>query len=166
MPFDENFMVLNTHLEAFSDDGTKKEQIDQFHDLLIDLDEQGLSFVGGGDLNSLPVGSAQLQEFPDDCPGMFEPDDYSGEEDWLDELFADFNSAMSLDDYQADNASWFSYTGNVDDGWTRTLDYLFTNGAWVDEGAQNLVMQNMEQGGYETLPLSDHAPLQAVLEVQ
>jgi len=165
MPFDENFMVINTHLEAFSDDGTKKEQIDQLHDLLIDLDGQGLSFVGGGDLNSLPAGSAQLKEFPDDCPGMFEPDDYSGEEDWLDELFADFNSAMSLGDYQADNASWFSYTGNVDEGWTRTLDYLFTNGEWVDEGAQNMVMQNVEQGGYETLPLSDHAPVQAFLEV-
>ena len=102
-------------------------------------------------------------EYSEDCEGEdcadleieepYEGDDYEGEEEWLDALFADFNSLMPLDEYQADNSPWFSYTGDPEVGWTRTLDYLFTNGTWV-EGE---VMQSVEQGGYETLPLSDHA---------
>ena len=77
------------------------------------------------------------------------------------DLFAALSSLMPLDEYTADNSPWFSYTGDPDVGWTRTLDYLFTNGTWL-EGE---VMQSEEQGGYDTLPLSDHAPIRAVLEV-
>ena len=114
-------------------------------------------------MNSLAEGTEQWNEFEDDCPGLFEPDDYTGEEEWLSELFSDFNSLMPLEDYAADNSAWFSYTGDAEIGWTRTLDYLFTSGSWVE--GEGLVMQSVEQGGYETLPLSDHAPLRAVLEV-
>ena len=158
-----DFHVVNTHLEAFSDDGTKKDQIDQFHGVLSDLTDSGATWVGGGDMNSLPEGSVQWNEFEDDCPGLFDPDDYTGEEDWLADLFSDFNSLMSVEEYAADNSAWFSYTGNAEIGWTRALDYLFTSGSWVE--GEGLVMQSLEQGGYETLPLSDHAPLRAVLEV-
>ena len=155
--------VVNTHLEAFSDDGTKRKQIDQFHAHLTALNRAGASWVAGGDLNSIPDGSEVLKEFEDECSAesRFDGDNYEGEEAWLDALFADFNSLMPLEEYQADNAAWFSYTGDPEVGWTRTLDYLFTNGTWV-EGE---VMQSVEQGGYETLPLSDHAPIRAVLEV-
>jgi len=163
VPGIDSFHVVNTHLEAFSDDGTKKDQIDQFHGVLADLSDSGATWIGGGDLNSLPAGSEQLSEFEDDCPGLFDPDDYSGEEDWLDALFTDFTSVMPLDEYTADNSAWFSYTGEPELGWTRTLDYLFTSGSWVEDEA--MVMQSEEQGGYETLPLSDHAPVRAVLEV-
>lgn len=97
---------------------------------------------------------------------MFDADDYSGEETWLDPLFADFNSAMDLDAYADNNAAWYSYTGDPEQGWTRTLDYIFTNQAWANDGADNLVMQSVEQGGFETLYLSDHAPVQAILSVE
>ena len=159
----DNFHVVNTHLEAFSDDGTKRDQIDQFHAHLSKLNKKGALFVAGGDLNSIPDGSEVLKEFSDECSGesRFEGDNYEGEEDWLDDLFADFSSLMPLDEYQDDNSPWFSYTGDSSVGWTRTLDYLFTNGAWL-EGE---VMQSVDQGGYETLPLSDHAPVRSVLEV-
>lgn len=166
LPWNDDFYVVNTHLEAFSNDGTKKQQIDMFHEELGSLSADGSDWVAGGDLNSLPKGSEQLAGFPDDCPGLFEPDDYSGEEDWLDELFTDFNSAMDLDDYQTDNSKWFSYTGKQELGWTRTLDYMFTNGQWQDGLQNNYVMQSVEQGGYETLSLSDHAPVHVILEVQ
>ena len=83
----------------------------------------------------------------------------------MDEMFAEFNSAMDLDAYQENNAPWFSYTGDVDVGWNRTLDYIFTNGSWANEGTENYVMQSLEQGGYETLPLSDHAPIHVLWEV-
>ena len=163
VPGQDNFHVVNTHLEAFSDDGTKRDQIDQFHAHLSKLDDQGAMWVAGGDLNSVPDGTEVLKEFDDECTGesRFKGDNYEGESAWLDDLFGDFSSLMPLDEYKADNSPWFSYTGDPDVGWTRTLDYLFTNGTWL-EGE---VMQSEDQGGYDTLPLSDHAPIRAVLEV-
>ena len=71
----------------------------------------------------------------------------------IDNVFADFNSAMSLEAYQAENESWYSYTGKPEMGWSRALDYVFASGDWVDDGAENYVMQDEEQGGYETLYL-------------
>ena len=166
LPWNDHFYAVNTHLEAFSEGNTKLDQIAKFHSILTDLDAQGMDWVAAGDLNSLPKGSERLTDFPDDCPGMFEPDDYSGEEEWLDALFNDFNSAMSLDAYEADNEAWYSYTGQPDLGWIRTLDYVFTNKNWTNDGADNLVLQDEDQGGYETIYLSDHAPIKAVLEVE
>ena len=165
VPGINDFHVVNTHLEAFSDDGTKRDQIDQFHAHLQQLSDQGAVWVGGGDLNSLPRGSDILKEFADECTAesRFDGDNYEGEEDWLDGLFSDFESLMPLDEYQADNSTWHSYTGDATVGWTRTLDYLFSSEPWkIGEG---YVMQSEEQGGHETLSLSDHAPVRGVLEV-
>ena len=164
LPWNDGFYAVNTHLEAFSEEDAKLNQINVFHEVLTDLSNAGFEWVAAGDLNSLPKGSERLSEFPDDCAGMFDADDYAGEEDWLDPLFEDFNSAMNLDAYAVDNEAWFSYTGDPEKGWTRALDYVFTNGAWTNEGLDNLVMQSVEQGGYETLYLSDHAPVKAVLK--
>ena len=151
------------HLEAFSDDGTKRKQIDQFHDHLSRLEQDGALWVAGGDLNSIRTAqrcSKNLMMNARVSPalkGMTTKERKSG---WMPFLQTS-NSLMPLDEYQADNSPWFSYTGDPEVGWTRTLDYLFTNGTWV-EGE---VMQSVEQGGYEPLPLSDHAPIRAVLEV-
>ena len=166
LPWNDHFYAVNTHLEAFSEEDAKLNQINRFHSVLTDLSEDGMDWIAGGDLNSLPKGSTRLKDFPDDCPGMFDPDDYSGEEDWMDNLFNDFNPAMSLEDYAENNEAWYSYTGNPELGWTRTLDYMFTNGSWSNNGADNLVLQSEAQGGYETIHLSDHAPVQAILEVE
>lgn len=166
LPWNDSFYAVNTHLEAFSEGNAKLNQIDKLHSVLSDLTEQGFDWVAAGDLNSLPKGSERLSEFPDDCAGMFDADDYAGEEDWMDPLFTDFNSAMDLDAYAENNEAWFSYTGDPEKGWTRALDYVFTNQTWANGGADNLVMQSVEQGGYETIYLSDHAPVQAILEVQ
>ena len=166
LPWNDSFYAVNTHLEAFSEGNAKLNQIDKFHSVLTDLTAQGFDWVAAGDLNSLPKGSTTLSGFPDDCAGMFDADDYSGEEEWLDTLYNDFNPAMTLEAYAADNAAWFSYTGDPEKGWTRTLDYMFTNGDWTNDGLDNLVMQSVEQGGYETLYLSDHAPVKGILEVQ
>ena len=165
LPWKDNFVAVNTHLEAFSEDGTKKRQIDMLHSELTKLSEDGLDWVMGGDLNSLPKGSEVLAGFPDDCTGMFDADDYSGQEEWLDELFTDFNSAMTLEAYAENNSRWFSYTGNPEFNWTRTLDYMFTNGDWVDYD-HNYIIQSEKDGGYETLPLSDHAPVHTIWSAQ
>ncbi|MBM75339.1 MAG: hypothetical protein CMK59_08050 [Proteobacteria bacterium] len=166
LPWDPEFVAINTHLEAFSEGDTKLQQIDKVYDVLSDLSAQDVSWVAGGDFNTLPNGSTRLSGFPDDCPGRFDPDDYSGEEEWMNDLFNDFNPAMTLEDYVEDEEAWYSYTGDEEVGWNRALDYVFSNGTWAQDGALNLVLQDEEQGGFETLPLSDHAPVQAVLEVQ
>jgi endonuclease/exonuclease/phosphatase family metal-dependent hydrolase len=180
LPWNDNFYAVNTHLEAFTGgiaggdssegdfdtENTKLLQIEKFHQVLSDFNEQGADWIAAGDLNSLPSGSERVKEFPDDCPGMFDPDDYTGEEEWLDVLFNDFNSGMSVEAYEQDNEAWFSYTGKPDMGWTRALDYMFTNLNWANSGADNYVLQDTEQGGFETIYLSDHAPVQAVLEVE
>ncbi len=166
LPWNDHFFAVNTHLEAFSEEDFKLQQINKFHSVLTQMSNEGKDWIAAGDLNSLPQGSSRLSEFPDDCPGMFDVDDYSGEEMWLDSLFSDFNSAMDLDAYADNNEDWFSYTGNPEMGWTRALDYMFTNLTWSNSGSENMVMQSIEQGGYETLYLSDHAPVKAVLEVQ
>jgi endonuclease/exonuclease/phosphatase family metal-dependent hydrolase len=153
---------VNTHLEAFSEDGTKQSQIEILEDELQALDDAGSLFVAGGDFNSLPAGSEMLSDFPDECDGRFKGDSYEGEETWLDGLFGDFESAMPLDGYAEDNAAWFTFSGDGVE-WTRTLDYLFTNGQWV--AGSGLALQGTEQGGLETIGLSDHAPLAASLEV-
>lgn len=165
VPGVEDFHVVNTHLEAFSDDGTKRDQIDQFHQHLTGLTEEGAVWVGGGDLNSLPAGSETLKGFADECTSesRFEGDNYEGEEDWLDTLFTDFESLMPLEEYELDNGVWHSYTGDASVGWTRTLDYLFSSEPW--KTGEGYVMQSEAQGGYETLSLSDHAPVRGVLEV-
>ena len=73
---------------------------------------------------------------------------------------------MDLDEYAENEEAWYSYTGKEEVGWTRTLDYMFTNGTWANDGADNMVMQDEEQGGFETIKLSDHAPVKVLIEVQ
>jgi endonuclease/exonuclease/phosphatase family metal-dependent hydrolase len=162
VPGHEDFWSVNTHLEAFSEDGTKQSQIGILEDELQALDDAGSLFVAGGDFNSLPAGSEMLSDFPDECDGRFKGDSYEGEETWLDGLFEGFDSAMPLEDYAEDNAPWFTFSGDGEQ-WTRTLDYLFTNGEWV--AGSGTVLQDTDQGGIETIDLSDHAPLAASLEV-
>ena len=164
VPNQEDFWVVNTHLEAFSSDGTKKEQIDIVEDTLQEMTAAGSFWVGAGDFNTLPNHSETVVGFADACAGVFDEDTYEGEEDWMDSMFTSFHSAMDLDSYAENNEPWFSYTGDMEVGWNRTLDYVFTNGEWTDP-AQNYVMQSVEQGGYETLPISDHAPVHVSLEL-
>jgi endonuclease/exonuclease/phosphatase family metal-dependent hydrolase len=162
VPGMDDFWSVNTHLEAFSEDGTKRGQIEILEDELMALDAAGATFVAGGDFNSLPPGSELLSDFSDECDGLFKGDSYVGEEDFLDVLF-DYSSAMPADEYAADNATWFSFSGDGE-VWTRTLDYLFTNASWVE--GSGLVHQDVEQGGIETIQYSDHAPFSASLELE
>lgn len=157
---ERDLWFLAMHAEAFSDDDIRKEHIAVFSQLLTELDAQGAHVVAGGDFNTIPPGSMRLSGFPDDCAdGRYDNDDYTGEEHYLDTLYAGFSEAISLPAYQADNTPYFSFTGDAASGWNRRLDYLFTNGSFVlDSG---LVHQGLAQGGYDTLPLSDHAPVSA-----
>ena len=162
VPGAEPVWLLNVHTAAFSNDGTKKKHIDGFKAQMDQLSGEGQFVIGGGDLNTLPPGSPKLQGFDDFvCEGEFEADDYSGETDWLDELYVDYDEAIPLQAYAENPDLFYTHTTDKDGFWNRRLDYLFTNGTWRD----GLVHQSIARGGMETMPLSDHAPVTAKVKL-
>jgi endonuclease/exonuclease/phosphatase family metal-dependent hydrolase len=154
--------VLNTHLSAFSKDGTRKRQVRKLESMLNSLDRRGEPFVAGGDFNLIPPGSERTADFPDagDCED-YEPTDYGDKLDTLGGLYDRYEAAIPLDEYKANNEPYFTFTGREDVFWNRKLDYLLTNRDFVD--GSGLVHQSAEQGGMETIGLSDHAPVTATL---
>ncbi len=156
--------VLNTHLAAFSQDGTRGRQLAELEEEMRALDEEGHRFVAGGDLNLLPPGTEVTGDFADvRCEKEdFEGADYTGTLDLLSEAYSRWEPAIPLEQYRRDNGPHLTYTGDSEVGWTRKLDYLFTN-ADVRDGS-GIVYQNARRGGIETIELSDHAPLGATIE--
>ena len=155
----DGLWVVVVHTEAYSHDGTKARQIDRFAAELDALDRDGKRFVAGGDLNALPPGSQKTSDFPDlVCTDQaFRDDDYAAETTLLQPLYDAWEAEIPLADYQADNARYFSHTTDKDAFWNRKLDYLFTNGDFVDGSGE------VHQQG--TMPLSDHAPVSVELVV-
>lgn len=151
--------VVNVHTDAYGTDGTKLRHIQRFEQELDDLDAAGQRFVGGGDLNTLPPGSTKLQGFPDTvCTDeSYIADDYTADVGILDGLYASYEPVITTARYVADEPSYFSHTVDGRAFWNRTLDYLFTNGDFVDESG--VVHQGVATSGIETMPLSDHAPV-------
>lgn len=157
--------VVAVHADAYSRDGTKRQHIDRFKAELDELASAGNTVVGAGDLNTLPPGTDKQHGFPDSvCDDEeFVADDYRPESDWLTPLYEQYTPEVSLEDYQADNASYFSHTVDKDGFWNRKLDYIFTNAAVVP--GSGLVHQDEQRGGWSTMPLSDHAPVTVELEL-
>ncbi len=158
--------AVNVHTAAYSTDGTKKKQIDQFKAELDAMAEAGQVFVAGGDLNTLPPGSTKVDDFDDSvCEegGDFDAGGYGPEADWLSALYADYTPAIPLDEYQADNSLHYTHTTDKDGFWNRKLDYLFTNGTFT--AGSGLTHQDVSSGGVATMPLSDHAPVSVTWEL-
>ena len=157
-----NIAILSIHAAAFSTDGTKKKHIDRFKQELDQLHSAGVTFFAGGDLNTLPPGSIQLNNFDDSVceEEEFQADDYTDEVDWLNEFYADFPGgyfpAVPLADYQADNSAYFSHSTDPAAGYKRKLDYIFTNSSagWVD-GSHRTHQEIASASG----ALSDHCPV-------
>jgi endonuclease/exonuclease/phosphatase family metal-dependent hydrolase len=159
-------VVVNMHADAYGKDGTKLEHIARFEQELDRLDTAGARFVAGGDLNTLPPDTSKLSGFPDSvCEDeAYVADDYSSETEVLLGLYAKYEPYVTTETYTADQARYFTHTvqGAHDGGyWNRALDYLFTNGDFVD--ASGTVHQDEASGGVETMPLSDHAPVEVEL---
>jgi endonuclease/exonuclease/phosphatase family metal-dependent hydrolase len=161
----QGLYALVIHADAYGKDGTKKKHVDRFKEELDSLAAQGEQFVAGGDLNILPPGSVKLKDFPDTvCTDEdYIADDYSGETEWAVPLYRDYDHAIPLDDYARDETRWYSHTVDGRGWWDRTLDHLFTNLKFVP-GA-SMVHQSVERGGMDTMPLSDHAPLTGVVQL-
>lgn len=158
--------LLAVHVDAYSQDGTKKLHIDMFKDELDRLAAEGVLFVGGGDLNTLPPGTEVQHGFADSvCEDEdFIADDYREEEDWLVEYYEDYQAAIPLEVYHEDETLHYSHSVGSEIFWNRKLDYLFTNGSFVE--GSGLTHQDASTGGMETMPLSDHAPVTVRLHLE
>ena len=168
IPGVDNFYAVNVHTAAFSTDDTKKKHINQFKAELEYIDTAGDYFVAGGDLNTLPPGAAKTDYcLENKCPGesFHGPNDnpqhkegsyYTPEATWLIPFYNEYEPAVTLENYLANEAHYFSQTELFNEPYDKKLDYLFTNFQWV--AGSDSTHQNMS-------PFSDHAPVSARWEV-
>lgn len=165
LPQREPLHAVTTHAEAFSQEGTKKVQIDLFKAELDRIDAAGGIFVAGGDLNTLPPGSKRQSRFPDvvNEDEFFMASDYRKESDWLHELYETYQPAIALSEYLDDNRPHYTHSTSAKSYWNRKLDYLFTNGHFKEGTA--MTHQDERSGGMETMALSDHAPISARIQI-
>ncbi len=156
--------ALATHTEAYDPDGTKREHIDRFTELMDERALAGGHVIGGGDLNTVPPGSVQTKDFEDSiCTDEdYQADDFSEEGQWLAPLYERFEPAVPLALYEADNTPWFTHSTTSEVFWNRKLDYLFTNLAFTP--GETVTHQDASTG-LETMSLSDHAPVVATWEL-
>lgn len=148
--------LLNTHLEAYSNDGTKRRQLDIVLHRLLELDSIKQPFIFAGDLNCLPPNTVKTKGFPDTyCTDEnLIADDYSGETDWMSPFYKKFNPAVPLQNYAENNPLYFTHTVDKEGFWNRKLDYLFTNKQFLPN--TDVTWQSTQVGGIESMPLSDH----------
>lgn len=168
LPGVDNFYVINTHLDAFSTDDTRKKQIERFQEELDKLSSSGAFFVAGGDLNLIPTGSDSTDFCDEDkCPGesFHGPNDdpqhkegsnFTPEINWLQDLFDLYQSSVPLDEYLHNQKHYFTSTPDWNAFWDRKIDHLFTNCKWVP--GTNVTHQDI-------LDLSDHVPVSIKWEV-
>ena len=155
--------LLTIHTSAFSKDGTKKKQLDLFLEAMDKINAEGKTLIAGGDFNSIPPNSVKTKNFPDSvCTNEeFQADDYSQETDWLNGFYSKYNPAIKLADYQTDNTNnpykskYFTHTTDKNGFWNRKIDYIFSNRTV----GNSITYQDSNNGGIDTMPLSDHAPL-------
>ncbi len=151
--------LLNTHLSAYAQDGTKKKQINIIAGYLDSLSQMSRPFILGGDFNALPPGTKKTAKFPDSAciGGDFEADDYSAETDWMAVLYDRYYTAVPLENYRNNNAPYFTHTTDKDGFWNRKLDYIFSNRPFV--AGSDTTWQSQQHGGFDTMGLSDHCPV-------
>lgn len=158
LPGDISILLYNTHLSAYTSDGTRKQQLEELYTLVIDAKENKQPVVFGGDLNTLPPGTKKFKDFDDSaCEEEFVMDNYEQELNWLKPFYEEFSEVIPLNKYVQNESAYYSHTVRGDGFWNRRLDYLFSNGQWVPGSGQ--VQQEAAQGGVATMPLSDHAPV-------
>lgn len=157
---DQELVVMTTHTSAYSTDGTRLKQLKEVKAELDKINAENQKFIIGGDFNTLPPNTVVYEKFDDgacDDDPDFATQSSENDLDFMKIFIDNYEPAISQSDYDADNSKYFSFTSDKNGFWNRKLDYLFTNGDFVDQSG--LVNQNMASGGAETMPLSDHAPV-------
>jgi endonuclease/exonuclease/phosphatase family metal-dependent hydrolase len=166
IPDFKSFYAVNIHASAFATDDTKHQHLEEFKDELDQISSDGLMFVAGGDLNTLPPQSDSTDYcFEDMCSGesFHHPGDdplhkdgsnYTPEKDWLVPFYTEYKCAVDHNEYLLNQDLFFTHTTRPEHLWDRTLDYLFTNNRW--RSGATVVHQTFIQE-------SDHAPVSGEL---
>lgn len=164
----ETIAVLNIHTAAYANDGTKEKQINIFTDKLLDYNKKGMKVIAGGDLNTIPPHSTKWENFPDSkCEGEeYQADDYSLEKEILQNLYANFSSAINLDSIANDESKYFTHTTNKDGFWNRKLDYIFTTKGMVIEGTGKVHQNDMINEGLSAMDVSDHSSITVKVRIK
>ena len=146
----DDFVVLNTHLDAFAQGSdTMQRQVAQSKELLDELTAAGEPWLFAGDLNLLPPGR-QYEDLPEDQRIYYEPDSE------LAVLTDAYDSFPSLDEANGpERAAWFTHYPNdpAAGGPDRTIDFVFH--------APNLSLGDHRVRSDDTREISDHFPLVA-----
>lgn len=152
----KEFIALTTHTSAYSTDDTKLKQLQKIKEQIDSYPQ----FVIGGDFNTIPPNSIVYENYDDDACADdpdFAAQSSKNELDIMTMFTKNYTAAIPQDVYDNNNSLYYSFTSKEDGFWNRKLDYIFTNGTFVTNSG--LVHQDNSSGGYETLPLSDHAPV-------
>lgn len=170
IPGQDDFYTINVHATAFATDDTKQKHIDQFKEVLDEINSDGYNFVAGGDLNSVPPGAATDYCIADACTGdEFHTDtdggphregsyfnNFENEPTILQPLYNSYNPAIVLEDaVTGEHSNTHSTSG--DRFWDRKLDYIFTNQA---------ILSGTGTTHQDALQLSDHAPVSVFIVLE
>ena len=193
LPDNLRIAAFAVHTEAYDEDGTKKDQIEQIYDV---VSTEPLPFILGGDFNELPPTAARTQQFPDErttdlCGGDYDQPPYTPS--IMSEFYVGLKPWITSDRYgtnEQEQSRYYTHSvlgpkennGRGKTGaWNRTLDYLFASPStqWMEGTTDVLQRQNQrvgmanDQGVYpldwsltaDPLLLSDHAPVFGVWKV-
>lgn len=145
------FVVLDTHLEAFAQgSNTMERQVQQVDDVLARLSSQGMSWVLGGDFNLLPPVASAYDRLPTSTQYLY------NSQSEIAPLFSAYRSVPSLDEVSgADHEKWFTHfpNGSTMKAPFLTIDYLFFPRS--TQIGSHYIRQD------DTLHISDHLPVVA-----
>jgi len=159
----KEIILFGTHTSAYSNDGTRKRQLDTIKQFIDETNTKGKTFILGGDFNTIPPNSVKYEHFDDaacDSTSDYYEHGFAGQLDYMQMFYDSYTPAISLARYGTSISSqknFFSFTSDKDGFWNRKLDFIFTNSTF--SGNSGHVHQKGENDGIPTMPLSDHAPL-------
>ncbi len=145
---DTKLVVMNTHLEAFSQGyDTLQRQVEQIKEKLLTLDKESMPWVIGGDFNLLPSG--QYEQLDEESRQEFQA------KSELKLLYKNFSVLPSAQQLAEDKKAWLTYSANnpAIKQPDRTLDYLIHS--------HSLSCQKATVNQIDGFNCSDHAPLSA-----
>lgn len=149
------FVVLNTHLDAFAaGTNTMRLQVAEIDSILTALRSDAVAWALGGDLNLLPPDEAAYHRLPESHKSYYQQNSE------IAPLYQNYQVLPSREDVTGlDYQKWFTHfpNGAAATGPDRTIDYLiFLKTARVDT---HYVRQ------HDTLKISDHLPVVAILQM-
>lgn len=150
----KEFLILNTHLDAFAQGtDTMERQVAAVKSLLEKFTDDGYSWMIGGDFNLLPPGKAY---------GLLgrQQKGYYQEKTQIKSLFDQYRAVPGLDEANGlEQEKWFTHFSNDPEVIEpdRTIDYIFIS--------KDIKLADHYVRQHDTLKISDHMPVAAEIEL-